>query len=152
MLHVNPELEVGERFDSMEMAELILRYQPDLLRRTPDPKAWWDNGTPPTPDHARWLIGKGYDPNRRNWLGITTLHRCAAKGRRDIAEVFLQHGADINAIESEWCSTPLGWAAKEGQTEMMDWLISKGADPNLPLDEPWARPAEWIRRRASSAS
>jgi ankyrin repeat protein len=147
MLHVNPRLEVGERFDSPEMAQLILRHQPDLLTRRPDPTPWWSSATPQNAEFARWLIDRGLDPNRRNWLGITMLHRCGEKGDIAIAEVLLAHGADIDAIETEWSSTPLGFAARVGKTEMAQWLLARGADPNLPADEPWALPIEWAKRR-----
>jgi ankyrin repeat protein len=147
MLHANPQLNVGERFDSPEMLKLILRYQPDLLQRSPDPTAWWSHATPPTPELARWLFNHGLHANRRNWLGITLMHRCAAKGDSAVAAVCLEFGADIDTIETEWSSTPLGWAAREGKTEMVRWLLEKGADPDLPEDEPWARPLEWAQRR-----
>ncbi len=147
MLHANPQLRVGERFDSPEMVRLLLRYQPDLLKRSPDPTAWWSNAAPPTPELARWILQLGLDPNRRNWLGITMLHRCAAKEDVAVAGVFLEFGADINAIETEWSSTPLGWAAREGRKEMVEWLLANGANPDLPEDEPWALPSEWATRR-----
>lgn len=147
MLRANPQLPVGESFDHPQMMELVLRYQPDLLKRTPDPTAWWSLATPKTPEFARWLMEHGLDPNRPNWLGITLLHRCAAKGDIEVAAVCLEFGADINAVETEWSSTPLGWAAREGKKEMVEWLLKKGADPQLPEDEPWARPCEWAKRR-----
>ncbi len=152
MLHANPRLEVGERFDSPEMLRLILRYQPDLLRRSPDPTPWWSRATPPTPEFARQLFELGLDPKRRNWLGITLLHRCAAKGDAAAAAVCLEHGAELDAVETEWCSTPLGWAAREGKTEMVAWLLAQGADPGLPVEEAWARPVEWARRRGHSGA
>jgi ankyrin repeat protein len=147
MLHANPNLRVGERFDSPEMITLLLRYQPDLLSRSPDPTPWWSMATPPTPDLARWLMERGLDPNRRNWLGITLLHRCAGKGDTGVASVCLEYGADINAVETEWSSTPLGWAAREGKKEMVEWLLARGADPHLPEDESWALPSQWAARR-----
>jgi ankyrin repeat protein len=124
-----------------------LRYQPDILRGTHDPTPWWSLATAAAPEDVRWAIQNGLDPNRRNWLGITLLHRCAAKGEIGIAEVCLESNADINAIETEYSSAPLGWAAREGRGEMVRWLLGKGANPNLPGDEPWARPAQWAKRR-----
>jgi ankyrin repeat protein len=147
MLHANPNLAVGESLDDPFLRRLILRYQPDILKRSPDPAPWWSSATPPNREMAEWAMQNGLDPNRRNWLGITLLHRCAAKGQIEIAQVCLDHGADINAIETEWSSTPLGWAAREGKKEMVPWLLSKGANPCLPDDESWALPAEWARRR-----
>jgi ankyrin repeat protein len=148
MLHANPNLEVGERLDNPQIMQLILRHQPDILQRTPDPTPWWSHATPKDPAYARWLMEHGLDPNRRNWLGITMLHRCAAKGDIEMAQVCLDFGADIHAIETDSSSTPLGVAARVGKKDMAEWLLKKGADPNLPEEEPWARPLEWARRRA----
>jgi ankyrin repeat protein len=148
MLHANPNLSVGERLDNPLLRRLILRCQPDILKHGPDPAAWWNMATPPDSETARWAIEHGLDPNRRNWLGITLLHRCAAKGEIDVAQVCLDYGADINALETEWSSTPLGWAAREGKKEMVQWLLSKGANPDLPDDERWATPLAWAERRA----
>jgi ankyrin repeat protein len=147
MLRGNPQLAVSEKLDDPAAMELILRYQPDILKRTPDPTPWWSHARPKTPEYARSLMQRGLDPNRRNWLGIALLHRCAAKGDTVIAAVCLEFGADIDAVETEWCSTPLGWAAREGKLEMVEWLLNRGARRDVPEDEPWAWPIEWARRR-----
>ena len=153
MLHANPQLSfegalgaaiAGQR----QCMELILRYQPDILRSSiAYETAWWDLGGPKGAEYARWLMERGFDPNRGNWLGATLLHRCAAKGNIGVAGVCVEFGADINAIETDASSTPLGWAAREGKTEMAQWLLNKGANPNLPQDEAWARPSAWAKRR-----
>jgi ankyrin repeat protein len=145
MLRVNPRLHVGQKLDDPLKMQLILRYQPDILKRNPDPTPWWSHARPKTPEFARWLMERGLDPNRRNWLGATMLHRCAAKGDIAIAQVWLDFGAAIDATETEWSSTPLGWAAREGQKEMVEWLLRKGANPHA-ADDPWALPIEWARR------
>jgi ankyrin repeat protein len=147
MLHTNPRLPVREMWDNQQMMELILRYQPDILKHTPDPRAWWDGSTPKDAQSARWLMERGLDPNRPNWLGITLLHRCAAKPNIEVAQVCLDFGADINVMETDFSATPLAAAARTGKKEMVEWLLTKGADPNLPHDEPWARPVEWAKRK-----
>jgi ankyrin repeat protein len=147
MLNANPNLEVGLPLGNPQMAELILRYQPDLLKRPSDPTPWWSLATPKTPEFGRWLMQRGLDPNRRNWLGITLLHRCAAKGDIDMAQVCLDFGADINIVETDSSSTPLGCAARVGKNDMVEWLLKKGADPKQPEDEPWAQPLEWAKRK-----
>ena len=88
--------------------------------------AWWDGSTFASPEQARWLLERGLDPRLRNWLGITMLHRCAAKGLTDIAAVLLEFGAEINAVEAEWAQTPKGWAVRKGQTVMSEWLAARG--------------------------
>src|SRR5262249_35496206 len=92
MLHANPRLPVHPS-DNLRILELVLRHQPDFLNRQPDPAAWWSSATPKTPEFARWLMEHGLDPNRPNWLGITLLHRCAAKGEIAVAQVCLDFGA-----------------------------------------------------------
>ena len=150
MLHADPQLPVGEILDRPEIMNLILRYQPDILKRSPDPTPWWSLATPKDPEFARSLMQRGLDPNRPNWLGITLLHRCAAKGDIGIAEVCLEFGADINALETDSCSTPLAVAARAGKKEIVEWLLNKGADPKAPSDEPWTWPVEWAKRRGQA--
>jgi ankyrin repeat protein len=147
MLSANPDLPLQEQFGNPEMMKLILHYQPDLLRRSPDLTPWWSLATPKNPEFAKWLMERGLDPNRRNWLGITLLHRCAAKGEIETAQVCMDFGADINVVETDSSSTPLGCAARTGKKEMVEWLLEKGADASAPQDEPWARPIEWAKRR-----
>jgi ankyrin repeat protein len=131
--------------------ELILRAQPEILRRqTMLSAAWWDSGTFASAEQARWLMQHGLNPRLANWVGMTMLHRCAAKGRIDIAEVLLEFGAELDVVESEWASTALGWAARHGQLEMVRWLLARGADVLAPADRPWARPVEWARRRGDA--
>jgi ankyrin repeat protein len=154
MLQVNPNLDADKFLGSIineekrEYLDLILRYQPAILsRKTIDPSAWWDYGTFKSPEVARWLMERGLSPNLSNWLGIKPLHRCAAKSDLLIADVLLEFGADINSIDTEWCSTPLAWAARHGQKDMVEWLLKKGADPTQPENELWARPLAWAERR-----
>ncbi len=147
MLFANPALRIDEASLSkviekghQQLMELLLRHQPDILKQTSFLAA-------KTPEFARWLMERGLDPHRANWLGITPLHRLAMTGDRAQASACLDFGADINALDDEYCSTPLGWAARCGQTEMVDWLLEKGARRDVPAERPWAHPAAWAKRR-----
>jgi ankyrin repeat protein len=40
------------------------------------------------------------------------------------------YGVDINSIDDEFSSTPLGYAAKWGNREVTKLLLERGADPN----------------------
>jgi ankyrin repeat protein len=153
MLHANPKLSFEGAFGSVmgghrQCMELILRYQPDILKSSiAYETAWWNLGGPKGAEFARWLMERGLDPNRGNWLGATLLHRCAATGNIEVAAVCVEFGADINAVDTDRCSTPLGWAVREGKAEMAEWLLNKGANPEFPEDELWARPSAWANRR-----
>jgi len=61
--------------------------------------------------------------------------------------LFLDSGADCNAIDEEYGSTPLGWAAKYGKTELVRYLLDRGADPRLPAEASWTQPLSWARRK-----
>src|SRR5262249_50327691 len=122
---------------------LMLRYQPDLPKRR--------SVAGKTREITELLFQHGMDPNKPNWLRITPLHFLAESGDVENAAVFIEHGADLNARDEEFCSTPLGWAARCGKTRMVEFLLRQGAKPNLPDDSPdltWATPLQWaIRRR-----
>jgi hypothetical protein len=42
--------------------------------------------------------------------GATPLHLAAFNGRRRIAQLLIEHGADVNARDPEFGATPAGWA------------------------------------------
>ena len=54
--------------------------------------------------------------------------------------MFIDHGADLDARDEEWCTTPLGWAANFGHTRMVEYVLRRGARTRLPDDPPWATP------------
>jgi ankyrin repeat protein len=119
---------------------LLLRCQPDLARRMPFHP--WSIGAA-TPELNEILFQHGMDPNRPNWLRITALHLLAGKGDVENAAIFIDHGADLNARDEEFRSTPLGYAAKYGKAAMVELLLRRGARPKLPDDPPWATPLAW---------
>ena len=58
------------------------------------------------------------------------LHRAAQQGRLDIIKVILQAHPDLLNQKDENNQTPLLWAASRGHKEVVDYLISLGADLN----------------------
>ena len=100
----------------------------------------WGGNYPSDPDTIRALAGRGLDLDRPNWIGRTFLHGCAEKGDVAAAGVYLDLGADIDAVELEFGGTPLAAAAREGKAEMVRFLLEKGADPAAPAESPWAQP------------
>ena len=97
------------------------------------------------------LLDHGADPNLTNWLGVSYLHLLASKGNTELAKVMIDYGANVNAIDEEYCTTPLGWAAKYGQEEMISFLLKRGAQKD-PVDvTEWSTPMNWARRRGHQA-
>jgi len=61
--------------------------------------------------------------------GFTPLHWAAHHGHKEIAELLIANGADVNA-KNEGGFTPLHSAASLGYKEIIELLIAKGADVN----------------------
>ncbi len=93
------------------------------------------------------LFNHGMNANYIDWLGIRPMHRFAQRGDIENATIFLEHGADINAVDGEICTTPLGWAAKYGKKEMVMFLLKEGAKANAEGVPAWATPLQWAIRR-----
>jgi ankyrin repeat protein len=135
----NPEA-LGEA-KSEAFVQLMLRHQPELPKRV---------CVATTPEAVELLFARGMNPNQPDWLGVSRLHQLAGKGNVEMATIFLDHGADLNARDEDLQSTPLAWAAKSGHTLMVDFLIERGAKTNLPDDPPWATPLAWAIRRGKT--
>ena len=60
----------------------------------------------------------------------TVLHMAALNNDVKTAEVYLEHGADVNTRKSKEI-TPLHIAATKGNLEMVELLISRGAGANM---------------------
>ncbi|KAL3647773.1 hypothetical protein CASFOL_008741 [Castilleja foliolosa] len=77
---------------------------------------------------AKYLINRGADVKMGGYRGITCLHIAASNGNKEIMQLLLLKGADIEA-HSVW-GTPLQCAAACGDVESVRFLLSRGADPN----------------------
>jgi ankyrin repeat protein len=106
------------------------------------------------PEMFHILLGSGMNPDLPNWQRQTFLHALCGGGKRGqtgkqlaLAAMLLDAGASINAREEEYCSTPLGWAARTNMPDMVEFLLSRGAPTNLADDKPWATPLAWAERR-----
>lgn len=159
VFHANPSLAndpvalenaAGQGRDAF--VRLMLRYQPDLATRIAVGVASQGTADPiKSLALTEFLFQQGMDPNKRNWLGITPLHRFAMRDNMNDAALFISHGANIDAIDDEYCSTPLGYAARYGKINMVKFLLEQGADPHLPHEPSWAKPLSWATRRGHSA-
>lgn len=95
---------------------------------------------------AALLMNNGMDPNIKSWQEVTLLHDMAQKGFIPKADLLIKHGAQIDPVDDEYQSTPLGLAARWGHTEMVDYLLKQGADPNK-SGAAWATPLAWARKK-----
>ena len=71
-------------------------------------------------DQVRFLLANNPElVLQRDQLGATPLHHAAFNGQQQMAELLIEHGADINAIDSRYHATPAGWA--------IEYLRERGA-------------------------
>ena len=95
---------------------------------------------------------------RRVVLDRLLLHYAAGEGRKEIAELLIAKGADVDAKdEEEW--TPLHSAAYVGNKEIVELLIAKGADLNAkdddgktPLDRATGKTADLLRKHGGKTA
>ncbi len=93
-----------------------------------------------------YMMEKGMNPNTMSWHCVTLLHDMAQKGNIAKAGLLINYGADPNAVDDEYQSTPLGMATRWGQIEMVNYLLKHGADPNK-SGAPWATPLAWAKKK-----
>lgn len=131
--------------NNRQMVELLLEYGatvPLMLKWAP---AYYFKHM----DMAALLLTAGMSADTRSWQQVTVLHNMAQQGEISKAALLLDHGADINAIDEAYLSTPLAMAARWGRTEMVRLLLDNGAQKDL-AGAPWALPLAWARSRGHS--
>ncbi len=119
-----------------EMADLFLEYESDLWKRMPTSAG--NSG-----EVFRWMLEQGMQLDQPDWQGVHALHYAT-----DIETMsrLLDAGAEIDHVDAEHQSTPLGWAARRGNVPIVQFLLDRGADPKGAGAE-WAQPREWALRR-----
>jgi ankyrin repeat protein len=100
----------------------------------------------------RTLLTHGMNPNLMNWQHQTLLHLvCHGPNSTgsdvERAAMLLDAGADIDAREEEYRSTPLAWASRRNAIQLVEFFLSRGAAINHPDDESWSTPLAWAERR-----
>jgi hypothetical protein len=132
----------------------------------------WNHGSPI--DHPDWdrgtylmcfrMVLERCDPNIRGRMqdegqfGLTILHSIAGARahvtpaeRVGFATAALDAGARFDVRDHLLQSTPLGWACRWGQIELVKLFLDRGADAVEADAEPWARPLAWAERMGRTA-
>ncbi|HTS19366.1 MAG TPA: ankyrin repeat domain-containing protein [Verrucomicrobiae bacterium] len=78
---------------------------------------------------VRYYLWRGEDVNQLMKGGFTPLMQAAWKGRVNAAEILLNHGANLEAVDQDG-NTALIWAAGYGRYPVVQLLASKGASLN----------------------
>jgi ankyrin repeat protein len=84
-----------------------------------------------TPDGVLWLLAQGADPNAVfSENGETPLHVVARAWDVTLAEAMVAHGADIARRRADG-RTPYAVAELNGNRAVVEWLLARGASPEL---------------------
>jgi len=144
----------------LDVVRLILSYQPEMDPFNPLSAACGSNDPNASGDQleiVRLLLDYGADAKSSSPAessyghGMTVLHYLSKGGRRlsdirtDLAALLLNYGADIEARDYDRHATPLGWAAAEGDLEMVRFLLDHGASVMQVEGESWTTPLGWAR-------
>ena len=84
-------------------------------------------------------------------MGRTPLNDAAGRGYKEIVEILLANGADVNAKDI-YDQTPLHHSGSvDGHKEIVDLLIDKGADVNAKNFE-GGTPLDWAKNKPEIAA
>ncbi|MEM8735320.1 MAG: ankyrin repeat domain-containing protein, partial [Planctomycetota bacterium] len=132
----NPELfMIATEQRNEQLESVFLEYEPDLWSRMP---AQLDD----SPEVNNWKIERGMKVNQCDWLDQHQLHRDFSLS---ILAEYVRLGVNVELIDSEHQSTPLGLAARRGSAPQVSALLEAGADPNG-AGADFAKPLNWARR------
>ena len=90
-------------------------------------------------DGVQLLLSCGARPDVQDKTGFTPLHYAVNPRKTEIAHLLLlsEHGKDISKAA---LNEALGLAVKQGQTDLVGWLLDAGADVNARIDRNWNTP------------
>jgi ankyrin repeat protein len=79
---------------------------------------------------VRFLLDRGFSPDleKADHPGQRALHLAAAQDQVECAKVLLERGGEVDARDSVYQSTPLGWAVWFGNTGMIELLAPLSRD------------------------
>jgi ankyrin repeat protein len=90
----------------------------------------------------RQALQGGLSPNLSNKYSWSLLMLAALEGNTTAAELLVEHGADIHAVNNVG-ETPLSLAAHKGHAHLTQWLMDRGASTEC---RPHGWPlSSWVR-------
>ena len=100
---------------------------------------------------AAFLLERGMNANHMNHHHTTVLHDMAYKGDIRKATLLIERGANVNAIDEEFRSTPLGLAARWGHREMAALVHGARRESKSQRGTGWATPLAWAEKKGHAA-
>lgn len=131
--------------------EIVRMCLPYMTRQPDDP--WWNYVLMHAlfPEGCKLVLEHGVNPDATGVGGHTTLHHLATSTVSDEhriarAKLLLDAGASLRKRDQLLKSTPLGWACRWGNVDLVELYLARGADPHEPDAEPWATPLAWAAK------
>lgn len=115
----------------------------DAAGNTPLHSAGWGADL----DAVRALLAHGADVSARNQRGVPVLHEAARRGNTGVAILLARAGAPVSDHAGDDGSTPLHWAARDGDLELAKVLLERGASLEA-VDRLGRTPLQWVLPRA----
>ena len=109
----------GRVFERAALQKMLMRVEASYIHKAVG------NGNI---ERVKKCISYGADVNAKSNYNQTPLQYAARLGHKEIVELLLAHGADVNYVGENWDSTAAEHAMKSNHTEIVRMLISKGAD------------------------
>ncbi len=81
-------------------------------------------------DKVKEVLESGADVNCESGDGYTALHLAVSRGNKELTDLLLARGAEIEVYESHNLMTPFYCAVMNGHKDIAELLLSKGADIN----------------------
>ena len=128
--------------NNRQLIDLLMNYG----AKVPDILKWAQYYYFERLDGATYMMEKGMNPNTMSCHRVTLLHDMTQKGLMDKAELLIRFGADLNAVDEQYQSTPLGMAARWGHVELVKYLLNQGADPGK-SGAAWSTPLAWAKKK-----
>jgi ankyrin repeat protein len=102
-------------------------------------------------DKLKLILDHGVDPDAVGDGGFTILHHLATNDfgkahRVTRATMLVDAGASLNKRDPLLKSTPLGWACRWGQLDLVQLYLQRGADVLERDAEVWATPLAWAMK------
>jgi ankyrin repeat protein len=104
------------------------------------------------PDKLKLILDHGVEPDVVGDGGFTLLRHLATNDKGQVhrvtrAAMLLDAGPSLNKRDPLLESTPLGWACRWGQIDLVQLYLQRGADVLERDAEVWATPLAWAMKR-----
>ncbi len=126
------------------LQKYVARFGTNDIRSLNPSKGWW---LPKSAAMLADLLRHGANINAHDWYGRSFLHYAALDETPDRAEWLIAAGIEIDAIDHQSGTTPLGLAAWNGNLAIVDFLLNQGADASLPHESKWAQPLTFAKEQ-----